>query len=35
MMMYYQYGVKPEVVAFGVYGGIAGLLAGMLGGKPF
>jgi hypothetical protein len=35
MMIQYQYGVRPEVVAFGIYGGIAGALAGLLGGKPF
>lgn len=34
-MLQYQYGIRPEVVAFGVYGGIAGALAGVLGGKSF
>ena len=31
----YMYNVRPEVMAFGVYGGMAGILAGMLGGKRF
>jgi hypothetical protein len=31
----YQLGWSPEVVAFAVYGGMAGILAGLLGGKPF
>jgi hypothetical protein len=31
----YRYGLKPEIMAFGVYGGMAGLFAGLLGGKPF
>jgi hypothetical protein len=35
MVLQYQYGIRPEVAAFGVYGGIAGLLAGLIGGKPF
>ncbi|KAG7358415.1 hypothetical protein IV203_015003 [Nitzschia inconspicua] len=35
MMLQYQYGIRPEVVAFGIYGGIAGILAGALGGKSF
>ena len=30
-----MYNVRPEVAAFGVYGGMAGVLAGMLGGKRF
>ena len=35
MMIQYQYGIRPEVAAFGVYGGMSGLLAGVLGGKSF
>ncbi|VEU42711.1 unnamed protein product [Pseudo-nitzschia multistriata] len=31
----YRYGVSPPVLAFGVYGSISGVMAGMLGSKPF
>ena len=34
-MIRYRYGIPPPVVAFGVYGGIAGILSGALGGKSF
>jgi hypothetical protein len=33
--MLYHYNLRPQVAAFGVYGGMAGILAGVLGGKRF
>jgi len=34
-MLFYRYGIRPEFTAFAVYGGMAGLLAGVLGSKRF
>jgi hypothetical protein len=33
--IYHQTGLSPPVVAFGIYGGMAGVMGGMLGNKPF